>query len=337
MRHATTLLSSLLSTALLAPVGTSQLEYEVRIKGSVEFNGVSSGPLANISSGDAAVLSFRVSDDDFINSPSFPTRGYRIDPATWSFAFPGGSVPIQNPYSAGELLFVIRNDDPAVDGFLVSSVVDFPVGVPLNVPGAFGPFENSFYVTYGQTLLPSLDIDDAVGDYDFSGLTVFNWTIDDGPFNPIGLIFEELRVALAIDGTVTALGCGTNPAGSIAVVGGSPSIGSTLEIGLDNPLGTQAAGSLAALFVAFSATPNSPCGIPLPGLGMSGPGAAGELLIGTSGPLLSFFASQPWGGPGSFATVPLALPDAPELVGVELYTQGAIIDPIGSSGVFTAL
>ena len=37
---------------------------------------------------------------------------------------------------------------------------------------------------------------DALGTYDFTGIQVFNWTITDGPFDAMGLIFSEMTIAL---------------------------------------------------------------------------------------------------------------------------------------------
>ena len=135
-----------------------------------------------------------VNSEDFLNSPSFPTRGYFIDEASWSLQFDNGSIDLENPYTGFGAMFVLRNNDPAVDGFLVSDNVDNPQGVPLDQIGGFGPFEHSFLVTYPGTFLNSLNIAGAVGTYDFTGLSVFNWTIDDGPFNPLGLEFQELKI-----------------------------------------------------------------------------------------------------------------------------------------------
>jgi hypothetical protein len=81
---------------------------------------------------------------------------------------------------------------------MLTSDLSFPTGVPLDVTGGFGPFSDNFYVTYGGSTLSSLDIVDAEGTYDFTGLTVFNWTIDDGPFNPIGILFAELTIEVVV-------------------------------------------------------------------------------------------------------------------------------------------
>jgi len=59
-------------------------------------------------------------------------------------------------------------------------------------------FMSQFWVTYGGTRLPSLDIMDAIGTYDYTGLTVFNFTIDDLSFQPIGLIFTQMTIGAAV-------------------------------------------------------------------------------------------------------------------------------------------
>ena len=65
------------------------------------------------------------------------------------------------------------------DGFFVATSVDFPIGVPIDVTGAFEQFRNVFSVTYEGDVLTSLDITGAAGTYDFDQLTVFGWTIDE--------------------------------------------------------------------------------------------------------------------------------------------------------------
>ena len=67
--------------------------------------------------------------------------GYLIDKTSWALAFESGTASLQNPYSGPNPMFVLRDNDPAVDGFLVSTSVDFPQGVPLAIAGIFGPFD----------------------------------------------------------------------------------------------------------------------------------------------------------------------------------------------------
>lgn len=186
--------------AAVAPAlgGTS---VTVTVTGEVEFNGIRNGPIdrTHVTSGSPAVLTFELDAADFVDSTLFPVRGYAIDAASFELTLNGVSVGLQNPYPAGSTpYFVLRNNDPAVDGFFLSSNIDTgaPEGVPTDEPGVFGQFYNNFYVTYGEATLPSLDILDALGTYDFGGLTVFNWTLDDGAFGPnaMGLLFSEMTI-----------------------------------------------------------------------------------------------------------------------------------------------
>ncbi|MCZ6598749.1 MAG: integrin alpha [Planctomycetota bacterium] len=143
----------------------------------------------------------------------------------------------------------------------------------------------------------------------------------------------------ALDGlepaAVTFYGCGVNPPGSLTVLAGVPSIGTTITLGVDNPLGTQAAGSLPFLGLAFQPDPAFPCGTLVPGFGMAGPGASGEQLIPSGPPLL--FTGPPWSGPGSPAPFDLAVPDDPGLLGVSVYAQGLLFDPTAAFGVIFGL
>ena len=106
------------------------------------------------------------------------------------------TIGIPSPSPPGETAyFVLRDNDPAVDGFMLSNNTSFPNGVLTDAPGAiFGGFRASYYTTYGGNLLSSLDILAAAGTYDFTGLTVFNWTILDGSFEPVGLLFQSMTI-----------------------------------------------------------------------------------------------------------------------------------------------
>ena len=131
-------------------------------------------------------------------------------------------------------------------------------------------------------------------------------------------------------------GCGFNPSGSLTSLSGGPVVGTTWTLGVDNPLGTQPAGSLAFLRIATAPHPSFPCGLQLPGFGMSAPGATGELLIDLSQTVLSF-GPVLWTGTGNPAPFPIAIPDVPAIVGLAGYAQGAIVDTSGTSGIDTGL
>jgi len=140
------------------------------------------------------------------------------------------------------------------------------------------------------------------------------------------------------DASSAIYGCGVNPAGSLVLVSGEPSIGSTVVVGVNNPLGTQQPGSLS--FVALSDTPDAayPCGSLLPGFGMAGVGAAGELLIGLAPPNpLAVVSGAPWSGPGTPAPVPLKIPSSAALLGFTVYAQGLLVDPFAPLDVVFGL
>ncbi|MEL7448414.1 MAG: VPLPA-CTERM sorting domain-containing protein [Pseudomonadota bacterium] len=211
MKKLPTLLCGLLLS--FAAATANALVVDVRIEGFVEFNQINTGPLAGAIGGDAAAITFQVDTGVFVDSTNFPTRGYDIVAGSFTFTAGGASVGLADPLPAGVTpYFVIRNDDPAVDGFFLGTNVDgFPNGVPSDSTGLFGPFSPNFSVTYNTDPLPSLEIEDALGFYDFSGLTSFNFTVDDGPFNAMGLIFDNMTISAApipLPAAVWLLGAG---------------------------------------------------------------------------------------------------------------------------------
>lgn len=132
----------------------------------------------------------------------------------------------------------------------------------------------------------------------------------------------------------TPTGCGINPAGSLTILEGFSTPGATLSFGLDNPLGTQAIGSLPILAITGNGDPASPCGTPLPGFGMSG--GFGELLVSLAPPFpavpLQF--GTPWAGPGAPSTITVTIPGDPTLVGLDYFAQGVLLDSSGTGPRF---
>ena len=194
----TTQLLLIVAFASLVTAGAAQAGIvPVTITGQVEYNQIPAGyPMHEVLPGETAVLSFNVDSNVFTNSPTYPTRGYPIDTTSFRLQFESTSVGLQNPFPAGETpYFVIRHNDPQVDGFLVSTSYDWPVGVPTNATGYYGQYVNEFHVTYKHGTLSSLNILDAAGTYNYSGLTVFNWAIQDGPFDPLYIDFTSLTIA----------------------------------------------------------------------------------------------------------------------------------------------
>ena len=131
-------------------------------------------------------------------------------------------------------------------------------------------------------------------------------------------------------GSITPMGCGVNPPGSFQVLSGAPRLGTTLVLGIDNPLGTQSAGSVPYVHASFTPDARFPCGSLRAGSGMAGAGASGELLLDSSAPLFRKVTGAPWTGPGVPAPVPFKIPASTALLGVSLYLQGRLID--GTAG-----
>lgn len=135
-------------------------------------------------------------------------------------------------------------------------------------------------------------------------------------------------IKVNIPGLATPYAC-INPPGSLTVLAGTPKLGTTLTLGVTNPLGTQSSGSLAFLSVSALPGVGFPCGIALPGFGMAGPGAPGEILLDVSPGILVQppFGPVLWtGAPAGFA---LPLPLDPALIGKHLFFEGAMLDLAG--------
>lgn len=134
--------------------------------------------------------------------------------------------------------------------------------------------------------------------------------------------------------SIVRYGCGTNPEGSLSVLAGEPSIGSSLTLGLDNPFGTQGGNATSVVLVSFAADPNYPCGTRLPGFGMSRAGAPGELLVRLVEPdPVHVLVGRAWHTPGVPAPVTLEVPNNPMLVGQVVYAQGYLVDDSWTDGI----
>lgn len=191
--------ASIIAIAALAASAAHAASVQVEILGEVEFNGINNGEFASVDPGAPMSISFLLDSADFDDSVNFPVRGYTIQPGSFTFSMGGVTAALADPYPAGETpYFVLRDNDPAVDGFFLGTSIDgFPNGVATDSPAAFNDtFSAIFSVSYDNDPLPSLDILDAVGTYDFTGLTVFNLGLEDGPFQPVGGLFESLTITV---------------------------------------------------------------------------------------------------------------------------------------------
>ncbi len=130
-------------------------------------------------------------------------------------------------------------------------------------------------------------------------------------------------------GGVTPYGSGINPANSLVLLSGQPAVGQPFSLGVRNTATTTKPAAFAYLVFATAPDANFPAGTVLPGFGLSAPGAAGELLVSLLPPNpLGPLGPVGWaGGVAPPAPFNLAIPNNPNLVGVDLYFQGALITP----------
>lgn len=167
---------------------------QVEVNGTVFFNGIGDPPLSGVTAGDSAVMSFQVDSDNFVDGIPGDVRGYEIDQSSFSMTFGGDiSLGLLSPFP-GTPYFGLIDGFPVSDGFFVSSSTVSPGGVALEQE----PFNADLHVSYTGDTLSSLDILDAVGTYDFDGLTAFGynlWAIF--PDNVVlGMDFESLTISV---------------------------------------------------------------------------------------------------------------------------------------------
>ncbi len=181
------------AAAIVAAQGMAAI-VQIDVYGVVDFN-VIQGSHAGIPSGSPVHMGFQVDSSIFTNSASFPTRGYSIDVASFNMQVGNALVLMDNP-QPGPAYFVLRNNDPGVDGFFLSSNTDVFSPLDVHIPGLNPTHELDFHTTYPATTLSSLDILDAVGSYDLTGLSVYQWTI--GRFGNPGAEYAYQRMTITV-------------------------------------------------------------------------------------------------------------------------------------------
>ena len=134
-------------------------------------------------------------------------------------------------------------------------------------------------------------------------------------------------------------GCGRNPLGSLTVLSGIPQLGTTLTLGVDDPLGSANAGAIPFAYVALQAMPGFPCGVTLPRYGLNWwwEDAPSELLVSVATPdFVDLFAGPAWAGPGTPSPIALPIPNDPALVDLHAFAQGLLFDPTAPSKFYVA-
>jgi hypothetical protein len=185
-----------LAGLLFAAASTRGDLVQIDVTGNVAFN-VIQGNMVGVQLGDPVMMSFRVDSNVFVNSTRFPTRGYNMILNSFSMTVGGRPVPIVNPQPSGQTAyFVLRNNDPVVDGFLLTTNVDAQLPVSVNIIGLTPIHDLTYVTTYNGDFLSSLNILDAIGTYGHTGLNTDEWDI--GRFGNPGAIysFQSMRISL---------------------------------------------------------------------------------------------------------------------------------------------
>lgn len=192
-------LNRLIASACLAstPLLAHAVDVRVQVAGVVDYN-VIKGGLDGIPSGAPTSMSFLVDSNVFVDSGSYPTRGYTIDLTSFSMTVGGVPISMDIP-QPGDLdaYFVLRNNDPAIDGFFISlGSVDLPFPLSVHIPDLAPAHDLDFHYTFadGDTL-SSLDILDAVGSYGPPNVSVYQWSL--GRFGNNGAEFAPETITIS--------------------------------------------------------------------------------------------------------------------------------------------
>ena len=261
--------------------------------------------------------------------PAWPNREIDFEDSRWGNGNDATSsqVVVQPFQQAGNLLRYttpLLQPLPTLTRFFhwTPNRIDFRAAAGRLSPGSFAsatPIHASTYVhnpATGRRVPPS-------GRQRFR----FNLWVNQGTTPANGqmaeVIISDFRYSPAVGAFLG--GCGVNPAGSARLLGGQPNLGSTITLGFDNPVGSQSAGSLAAMLLG-TRTARFPCGLLQFGFGMQT--TVGELLVDPNTQPIGILGG-PWAGPGQPAPFSLGIPNDPGLVGQCVNAQGLIIDPVG--------
>lgn len=203
-----TLAGCAVAIGLALPAAAAEVHVEIR--GSVDYN-VIRGDLNGIPSGAPVVLGFDLDSTKFVDNPNYPTRGYLVDLGSFDMNFGGVHIGLDDPQPYGDAYFVLRDNDPAVDGFFMSQgSLDYPMSLTIHVPGLAPEHEFDFLRTFDNaTTLHSLDILDATGTYGFENMSSYQWTI--GRFGNPGaeVMYESISItAVPEPSTLTLFGIG---------------------------------------------------------------------------------------------------------------------------------
>lgn len=148
----------------------------VSVTGTVTSNQITTPPLNGVPVQNTGVMSFQVDSNVFVDGIPGDVRSYPIIQPSFSLAFQPSavSVGLLNPFPAGQTpYFSLVDGFPVSDGFFVSTSTSSPGGVPISQT----PLNANLDLGYVGTTLSSLNILNAFGTYNFTGLTRFGFNL----------------------------------------------------------------------------------------------------------------------------------------------------------------
>ncbi|MCX5689155.1 MAG: hypothetical protein NTV94_05095 [Planctomycetota bacterium] len=189
------LISTLIGSLLVLTCSAHADRVQITLTGSVEAGRITRGPFINVRANDHAVAKFEVDSNRFADSVLYPARGYIIDPT--SFTITIGSATTGMPASLGSTVpyFVLRDNDPAVDGFVISNTVDYVGSIPLNA-GTGITMGMTFLRTFStSTAFPSRNIlDIAHRSFGFEDMSSYDWTIGVAGGGSLLVTYETISI-----------------------------------------------------------------------------------------------------------------------------------------------
>jgi len=168
--------------------------------GTVEYSQVNSGIFADVNPGDAVLATFTIDSDNYMDSTTYGVRSYPINLPTFEVTIgSAGPVLAVDPQPNGAIAyFNLRNDDPGADGFFLAGEPEWPfTNIMIDEEGALDPYFGFHWeVGYTGDTLDSRDVLDALGTYDYTGLTSFYTALQDSWADAMGLEYVQMDIYL---------------------------------------------------------------------------------------------------------------------------------------------
>ncbi|WP_077037947.1 PEP-CTERM sorting domain-containing protein [Pelomonas sp. KK5] len=157
-------------------------DYKVTLTSTVSEVDSQTGIANLIPKGSTVQMSFLLNSTNYQNDPQWPTRGYVVDMSTVSFAANGVAITVDPAKgSTGNTLpvyFVLRNNDPKVDGVFLANNTTTDTDFTAHVAGMGTDFQFNFHETWlGGTQFNSLNIADNTGSWGSKNLSVYEFDL----------------------------------------------------------------------------------------------------------------------------------------------------------------